>query len=81
MLQTSPAPQTVDRWKIAYQRACLEIDRNRLPQRISDARCAIFDRAEEMMTQPASTEHRALNNALRALRVLEEQLTQDKPAA
>ena len=69
------------RWRVACQIAFLEADRTRLPERIAEARMAIFDRAEEMLTQPSSPEHRALNNALHTLRALEEQIIKEKPAA
>jgi hypothetical protein len=59
-------------WKRLYESALLELNPQRLPAAIMVARRAIFDRAEEIMTMPASEEHRALNSALRILHTLEE---------
>jgi hypothetical protein len=52
--------------------ALLQLNPERLPVAITLARCAIFDRAEEIMTNLATDEHVALNSALRILRTLEE---------
>jgi len=68
-------------WREFYQSAMLELDHTKLSQRISDARHAILDRAEEIMTASPSDERGALNDALRALRVLEDVTTRVKPAA
>ena len=68
-------------WREFYQSAMLELDNTKLSQRISDARHAILDRAEEIMTASPSDERGALNDALRALRVLEDVTTRERPAA
>jgi hypothetical protein len=52
-----------------------------LPGRIVEARHAILDRAEETLTRPSCDEHRALNAALRALRLLEEVVIRANRAA
>jgi hypothetical protein len=73
-----PSPSRSDvaasgaQWKRLYESALLELNPQRLPVAITVARRAIFDRAEEIMTKPASEEHRALNSALRILHTLEE---------
>ena len=59
-------------WKDFYRNAILEADDGKLIERIAEARIAILDRAEEILTQPCSDEHHAMNNALRTLRILEE---------
>lgn len=59
-------------WKQLYQSAIFELNRQRLPQAITIARRAILDRAEQIITQPSTDEHSALNTALRTLRTLEE---------
>jgi len=59
-------------WKKLYEAAILEIDNTRLPKRIAEARCAILDRAEEILTNPTSDERHALKNALHTLRLLDE---------
>ncbi|MGA6983471.1 MAG: hypothetical protein WCC95_03535 [Candidatus Sulfotelmatobacter sp.] len=59
-------------WHALYESAILEPDYSKLPQRIAEARTAIHDRAEEILTSPSCTERVAINNALRVLRALEE---------
>lgn len=59
-------------WRQLYESAVLELDLRRLPESITLARRAILDRAEDIMTKPTSDEHRALNDALRTLRLLEQ---------
>jgi hypothetical protein len=62
---------SASKWREPYERAILELDNTKLPGRIVKARHAILDRAEETLTRPSCDEHRALNAALRALRLLE----------
>jgi hypothetical protein len=68
-------------WQEFYWAAMLEADSAKFSQRISEARHAILDRAEEIMCASASDERGHLNDALRALRVLEEAVGREKPAA
>jgi hypothetical protein len=65
-------------WRHLYEAAMLEVDDGRLPTRIADARRAMHDRVEEVLTNPSSDEHRVLGDALRALRILEEVATREK---
>jgi len=58
-------------WQDLYQFAISEQNITRLPQRIADARGAIFDRIEERITKPNSDEQRMLNGALNGLRGLQ----------
>ena len=58
-------------WHDLYQFAISEQDVTRLPQRIADARGAIFDRIEDRMARPDSNERRMLTEALRSLRVIQ----------
>jgi len=58
-------------WQDFYQFAISEQDITRLPQRISDARGAIFDRIEDTITRPDSNERRMLNGALGGLQALQ----------
>jgi|GraSoi2013_115cm_1033766.scaffolds.fasta_scaffold666020_1 hypothetical protein len=58
-------------WKELYQSAMLETDLAKVPQRITEANRAILDRIEELLTNPTQGEHRALDIALRRLRVLQ----------
>lgn len=68
-------------WKQCYERAILEADSHRLYDRIAEARSAIMDRAEEILTRPSEEESRLLNNALRTLRLLEESACRRQDAA
>ena len=68
-------------WHEFYQLAMLELDNGKLSQRISAARHAILDRAEEILTASPSDERGALNDALRALQILEQVTAREKPAA
>ena len=47
----------------------------------ADARNAIRDRAEEILEQPSCDEGRALNHALRTLKLLEEAAIRERKAA
>ena len=69
------------KWREIYERAILELDSTKLPGRIVEARHAILDRAEEILTRPSCGEHHALNAALRALRLLEEVVVRESGAA
>ena len=68
-------------WEQLYECAIVELDHAQLPGRILDARHAILDRAEEILTRPSCAEHRALNIAFRTLRTLEEVMAKEKSAA
>lgn len=57
-------------WKPLYEAALLETDASKLPTRITVARSAIFDRIEESLSHPITSEHRAMDDALRNLRRL-----------
>ena len=68
-------------WYEFYQAAMLELDDAKMFLRISEARRAILDRAEQILSASPSDERGALNDALRALRVLEQANARQKPAA
>ena len=68
-------------WEQLYDCAIVELNQAQLPGRILDARHAILDRAEEILTRPACDEHPALNAAFRTLRTLEEVIAKEKSAA
>ena len=57
-------------WKQLYQVALLECDGTKVSKRVEDARHAILDRVEDLLTCPATEEHRALQDAYRHLRSL-----------
>jgi hypothetical protein len=69
---------TTPLWQVLYQDAVLEFDNAKLPERISKARNAIHDRAEEILTD--SSERRLLDNALQTLQILEEIAARKKSA-
>jgi len=73
----APSPK----WHAFYNAALLELDNSKMSQRIHEARHAILDRAEEILTSSPSDERGALNDALQALRVLEQAFAREKPAA
>jgi hypothetical protein len=50
-------------WIPLYEMALLETDAGKLPQRITIARSAIFDRIEESLTHPLPGEQRAMDDA------------------
>jgi hypothetical protein len=68
-------------WRVLYQTAMLELDDSKMPQRIFEARHAIFDRAEDLLTASPSDERGALNDALQALRILEKVAVNERHAA
>ena len=68
-------------WKHLYECAMLELDRSKLTERIAAAHRAIVDRAEEIIGNQSDDEHYALNDALRALRLLEQVAAREKPTA
>jgi hypothetical protein len=68
-------------WKHLYECAMLELDKSKLPERIAAAHRAIVDRAEEIIGNQSDDEHYALNDALRALRLLEQVAAREKPTA
>ena len=68
-------------WKELYQSAMLETDLATMPQRITEANRAILDRIEELLTNPTQGEHRALDIALRRLRVLQNNSSAKKKSA
>jgi hypothetical protein len=68
-------------WEQLFECAIVELHQARLPGRILDARHAILDRAEEILTRPSCDEHRSLNTAFRTLRTLEEAIAKETSAA
>jgi hypothetical protein len=58
-------------WRVLYQAAVLEIDPNKLPQRIAEAKGAIMDRIEDFIHSGDGSESQALTNALNVLRDLQ----------
>jgi hypothetical protein len=72
-MPTSPFPATTPSaqlWHVLYQEAIVEFDDAKLTERISRARDAIRDKAQESVTN--RSEHERLDNALQTLQILEE---------
>jgi hypothetical protein len=72
---------SVEKWFEAYQLAVLELNHAKMRVRIVQARNAILDRAEEIMTDSPTDERRLLKDALHVLDVLEGIAAKSKPAA
>jgi hypothetical protein len=68
-------------WKELYELAIVELDAAKLPQRIAIAHEAILDRVEETLTMPLGSEHQQLDEALRNLQALRNEIHawQSKP--
>jgi hypothetical protein len=64
-------------WKQLYQSALLETDAAKLPGRIADAHTAIYDRMQELLSRPSCGEHLALMTALRFLRILAKETSEE----
>jgi len=80
MLQSRSFPSTsTNQWYQLYQSAMLELDDSKLPLRIAEARRAIYDRAEKVLTTSTEGERRELRDAIHALNVLERVATKQKP--
>jgi hypothetical protein len=71
---------TTPLWQVLYQDAILEFDNAKLPKRISQARTAIYDRAEEILTDSSGSERQLLTNALQTLQILEEMTARKQSA-
>jgi len=81
MFSTVPFPSGASSrsiWEKLYERAILELDYAKVPERIAEARHAMHDRAEEILTESPSNERSALNKALRYLGLLEEVTAREK---
>ena len=62
-------------WETAYHRAVLEVDREKLPERIVAARQAISNRLQGLYGNPDHhAEREQIEDALRALAVLEAEI-------
>lgn len=77
----SNLPAVSRTWKHYYESAILESDSRQLPDKIAEARAAILDRAEEILTNLSGEERRSLTNALRTLSLLEESAHRRRDAA
>ena len=73
----------VDQWHELYKAALFETDKKRIPARIADAEQAIVARARELFFNSTDNieEDQALDDALYALRALQNCLGLDSAAA
>ena len=80
---TSPTLTRVDRWHELYKAALFETDKQKIPARIADAEQAIVLRARELFFSSTDNieEDQALDDALYALRALQNCLGLDSAAA
>ncbi len=68
-------------WEQLYKLAISEFDHTKLLERIAEARHAIVNRAKEILTCGPENEQRALDTAIKTLRVLEEVAARERLAA
>ena len=68
-------------WSELFQLAMVELDPAKLPARIAIAHEAILDRIEETLTKPSGGEHQKLDDAVKNLRALRQEIHawQSKP--
>lgn len=78
-----PTLTKIDQWHELYKAALFETDKKRIPARIADAEQAIVARARELFFSSTDTieEDQALDDALYALRALQNCLGLDSAAA
>ena len=63
-----------EKWEATYHRAVLEVDRQRMPERIVAARQAISNRLQDLNGDPDHHgERQQIEDALKALAVLEDE--------
>jgi hypothetical protein len=77
----SQSSATPSKWRPVYDCAIRELDDAKSRERIAEARNATLDRAEQILTDPASEERVALKHALRTLKLLDEAAVKEKKAA
>jgi hypothetical protein len=58
-------------WKVLYQTALFETDPAKIQERIVDAQIAILKRGHKLLASPWCREHQELDDALRFLRLLQ----------
>jgi hypothetical protein len=68
-------------WHDLYRAAITELDRAKLPGLLAEARHAIWERVEEISTNPAVEEQYDLKRALRSLSLLEAVTEREKLAS
>jgi hypothetical protein len=64
-------------WRQLCQAAFFELDPVKLLERIADARSAVLDQIEDVLSKPINSEQSALRNALETLSTLRELAERD----
>jgi hypothetical protein len=78
--QSQPEPEFTEelkypQWQKPFQEALLELDKDKLPKRVSVAETAILDRLHSMSQEPNNhAERQALADALSGLRILKKEI-------
>jgi hypothetical protein len=71
---SSPSPKIRYPWQHDYQAALLELDSEKLPQRVEAAETAIFKRLQSIsQSSDSKAERQAIEDALASLRVLKQE--------
>jgi hypothetical protein len=71
---SSPSPKILYPWQHDYQAALLELDPEKLAQRVEAAETAIFKRLQTISQGPDSNaERQAIEDAVASLRVLKQE--------
>jgi len=80
---TTPTLTKIDQWHELYKAALFETDKKKIPARIADAEQAIVLRARELFFSNTDNieEDQSLDDALYALRALQNCLGRDSAAA
>ena len=68
-------------WKVAYQTALFETDPAKIQERIVDAQIAILKRGHKLLASARCREHQELDDALRFLRLLQNEDLGEREAA
>ena len=71
-LSKGPSYAPIPKWRQLYESAILELDNTRMRERITAASAAILERVAEIQANPSAAEYRALDHALRTLRLLQQ---------
>ena len=72
LLSKGPSYAPIPKWRQLYESAILELDNARMRERITAANAAILERVAEKQANPSAAEYRALDHALRTLRLLQQ---------
>lgn len=74
---TATSNQASPRWRILYEAAVLEVDRDKIQLRIAEAERAVMDRIEDLKRSGEESESHALLNALNVLRDLRKMASEE----